>query len=71
MTLLAFTLVVVESVWAVALVGIVHITASAVIGILIVRRLGRRRAKVLRRRRGTPRRAGEGAPGCRPPRRHS
>lgn len=40
MTLLAFTLVVVESVWAVALVGIVHITASAVLGILIVRRLG-------------------------------
>jgi len=39
-TLLAFTLVVVESVWVVALVGIVHITASAVLGILIVRRLG-------------------------------
>ncbi len=40
MTLLAFTLIVVESVWVVALVGIVHITASAVLGILIVRRLG-------------------------------
>ncbi len=40
MTLLAFTLIVVESVWVVALVGIVHVTASAVLGIMIVRRLG-------------------------------
>ena len=39
MTLLAFTLIVVESAWVVALVGVVHITASAVLGILIVRRL--------------------------------
>ncbi|CAA9479660.1 MAG: hypothetical protein AVDCRST_MAG45-79 [uncultured Solirubrobacterales bacterium] len=40
MTLLAFTVIVVESVWLVALVGVVHITASVVLGVLIVRRLG-------------------------------
>ena len=40
MTLLAFTLIVIESAWVVALVGVVHITASAVLGIMIVRRLG-------------------------------
>jgi len=40
MTLLAFTVVVVETVWVVALVGVVHLTASVVLGIVIVRRLG-------------------------------
>ena len=40
MTLLAFTVIVVESVWLVALVGVVHIAASVVLGVLIVRRLG-------------------------------
>ena len=39
MTLLALTLVVVESVWVVALVGFVHITGSAVLGVLIIRHL--------------------------------
>jgi hypothetical protein len=40
MTLLALTLVVVESVWVVALVGFLHIAGSAVLGVLIVRHLG-------------------------------
>ena len=40
MTLLALTLIVVESVWVVALVGFLHITGSAVLGLLIIRHLG-------------------------------
>ena len=39
MTLLALTLVVVESVWLVAAVGVLHITGSAVLGVMVVRRL--------------------------------
>jgi hypothetical protein len=41
MTLLALTLVVVESVWVVALVGVAHITGSVVLGVLVVRQLSR------------------------------
>jgi uncharacterized membrane protein YdjX (TVP38/TMEM64 family) len=55
MTLLAFTLIVVESVWVVALVGIVHITASAVLGIMIVRRLGEEDRRALEDEEAAPR----------------
>ncbi len=39
MTLLGFVVIVVETWWVVAVVGIVHIVGSLILGILVVRQL--------------------------------
>lgn len=41
MTLLALVVVVVETPWVVALVGITHMAASAVLAVLLIRQLSR------------------------------
>ena len=39
MTVLAFTAIVIETWWVIAIVGLVHITASGVLMVLLVRQL--------------------------------
>ena len=39
MTVLAFTAIVIETWWVIAIVGIVHITASGVLMVLLIRQL--------------------------------
>ncbi len=49
MTLLGFVVIVVETWWVVAFVGIVHIVGSLILGILVVRQLSAEEGQALDR----------------------